>query len=129
MKVLAVDDNVTHSYALRKILEHSGFEVLIAHSGAESLALARNECPDVVLLDINLPDMTGYDVCSRLKTEKSTSQIPVVFHSATEATGPARNQAESVGASAFLTYPIDPYQLTLVLQGVKARASGKEPAS
>ena len=129
MKVLAVDDNVTHSYALRKILEHSGFEVLIAHSGAESLDLARNECPDVVLLDINLPDMTGYDVCSRLKTEKATSQIPVVLHSATEATGPARNQAESVGASAFLTYPIDPYQLTLVLQGVKARASGKEPAS
>jgi CheY-like chemotaxis protein len=128
MKVLAVDDNETHSYALRKILEHSGFEVLIAHNGSDTLVLARENCPDVVLLDINLPDMTGYDVCSKLKSDKDTSKIPIVFHSASEPTGPARSQAESLGASGFLTYPIDPYQLSLVLQGARARATNVPPA-
>jgi CheY-like chemotaxis protein len=128
MKVLAVDDNETHSYALRKILEHAGFEVLLAHNGSDTLSLARDHKPDVVLLDINLPDMTGYDVCSTLKKDQGTCQIPIVFHSATEATGPARSQAESVGASGFLTYPIDPYQLSLVLQGARARAMGNRSA-
>ncbi|MGZ4816470.1 MAG: response regulator, partial [Terriglobales bacterium] len=51
MKVLAVDDNQVHCYALRKVLEHNGFEVLIAHSGTDALAMARQALPDVVLLD------------------------------------------------------------------------------
>ena len=122
IKVLAVDDNEAHCYALRKILEHSGFEVFTAITGADALAIAHRHKPDVVLLDINLPDMSGYDVCSRLKQDQATKRIPVVFHTATEATGPARGYAESVGAAAFLTYPIDDSQLVSVIHGAAVRA-------
>lgn len=124
IKVLAVDDNEAHCYALRRILEHSGFEVFTAVTGSDALAIARDRVPDVVLLDINLPDVNGYEVCSRLKRDELTRRIPVVFHTATEATGPAKNYAESVGASAFLTYPIDSTQLASVIHGAAARAGG-----
>ncbi|MGZ4788563.1 MAG: response regulator [Terriglobales bacterium] len=124
MKVLAVDDNQVHCYALRKVLEHNGFEVLIAHSGTDALAMARQALPDVVLLDINLPDVNGFEVCSQLKKDDTTRHIAVVFHTATEAPGPAKTHAESVGAAAFLTYPIDGMQLASVIQGAAARASG-----
>ena len=124
MRVLAVDDNELHCYALRKVLEHSGFEVFVAHNGSDAIALAREHRPDVVLLDINLPDVNGYEVCSRLKRDDATKAIPFVFHTATEATGPAKSYAEAVGGSAFLTYPIDSTQLALVIQGAAARASG-----
>jgi CheY-like chemotaxis protein len=79
--------------------------------------------PDVILLDINLPDVNGYEVCSRLKQDAITKSIPVVFHTATESTGPAKSYAETVGASAFLTYPIDSTQLAMVIRGAAARAA------
>jgi len=124
MKVLAVDDNEMHCYALRKVLEHAGFEVLTAHTGSDAIALAREAKPEVVLLDINLPDVNGYEVCTRLKKDELTHRIAVVFHTATESTGPAKNYAESVGGSAFLTYPIDAIQLASVIHGAAARAIG-----
>ena len=129
MKILAVDDNAMHCYALRKVLEHSGFEVLEAHNGSDAILSARNHRPDVVLLDINLPDVSGYEVCSRLKKDENTRGIPVVFHTATESTGAAKSYAESVGASGFLTYPIDSTQLAVVLRGAVTRAAANHPQS
>lgn len=129
MRVLAVDDNEMHCYALRKVLENSGFEVLVAHNGSDALDMAQAQKPDVVLLDINLPDLNGFEVCSRLKQHEETKRIAVVFHSATESTGPAKSYATTVGASGFLTYPIDPSQLAMVLRGAAARASASPQAS
>ena len=129
MRVLAVDDNEMHCYALRKVLENSGFEVSVAHNGSDALTLAEDQKPDVVLLDINLPDVNGFEVCARLKQHDATKGIAVVFHSATESTGPAKSYATSVGASGFLTYPIDPSQLATVLRGAAARASTSGKAS
>ena len=122
MRVLAVDDNEAHCYALRKLLENSGFEVFTAHTGADALAIARNELPNVVLLDIHLPDLDGYKICTQLKEDEITKRIPVVFHTATEPPGVAKNYATSLGAAAFLTYPIDGAQLVSVVQGAAARA-------
>jgi len=129
MRVLAVDDNEMHCYALRRVLEHSGFEVFVAHSGSDAINIARDQKPDVVLLDINLPDVNGFEVCSRLKQDAATRGIAVVFHSATESTGPAKSYAATVGGSAFLTYPIDPSQLATIVKGAAARAIGAKPAS
>jgi PleD family two-component response regulator len=126
MKVLAVDDNEMHCYALRKVLEHAGFEVCVAHNGTDALAIAREEKPDVVLLDIHLPDVTGYDVCTLLKQDDSTSKIAVVFHSATVSTGPAKSYATRIGGAGFLTYPIEPEQLTMVIRGAATRVSGRD---
>src|SRR3954469_21510722 len=104
MRILVVDDNETHLYALQRILEHAGHQVFTANTGTQTLELANREVPDVVLLDINLPDINGYEICSRLKSDEHTRGLAVVFHTATHATAIARNHAESVGASAFLTY-------------------------
>lgn len=129
MRVIAVDDNEMHCYALRKVLEHSGFDVWVAHNGSDALSLAREQKPDVMLLDINLPDATGYEICAKLKKDRETQCIAVVFHSATETTGPAKSYAESVGGLAFLTYPIDPGQLPTILKGAVARACGRSQTS
>lgn len=124
--VLIVDDNEIHQYALARALQHANFEVLVAHTGNEALELARNHKPDVLLLDINLPDVNGFEVCARLKTDGNTGLIPIIFHSATSATAAAQSYAQALGAAAFLTYPIDTEQLIIVLHGAIVRARRSE---
>lgn len=115
--VLLVDDNQTHQYSLGKHLEESGFEVMQAETGSEALQMAASHCPDAVLLDINLPDMTGFDVCEKLKNDPHTSSVPVIFHSATHDTQSARTHAMDLGAVSFLSYPIRVEHLITVLKG------------
>lgn len=119
--VLLVDDNRTHQYSLRRHLEESGFAVLQAHTGAEALEIATSRRPDAVLLDINLPDTTGFEVCEKLKNDPQTESVPVVFHSATHDTQSARAQAAELGAVSFLSYPISIEHLIRVLQGALVR--------
>jgi CheY-like chemotaxis protein len=114
---LAVDDNEAHNYALRKMLEHKGFEVLAAFSGTQTLELAKQQ-PDIVLLDVNLPDVNGFEVCRRLKQNMETKAIPVVFLSATHQTTSAVNEAKEAGADNFLFYPVEPDHLVMVVRGV-----------
>jgi CheY-like chemotaxis protein len=127
--VLLVDDDSTHQYSLGRHLEESGFEVLHAETGAQALALALVAAhqPDVVLLDINLPDMTGFDICERLKQNPETRRIPVIFHSATHDTQSARERVIDLGATSFLSYPIDVEHLVSVVQGAIARARQSSP--
>lgn len=120
--VLIVDDNQVHQYALTRALQHAGFDVLVAQTGTEALDLTKKHKPNVLLLDINLPDVNGFEVCARLKTDGNTGLIPIVFHSATSATAAAKSYAEALGATAFLTYPIDTDQLIVVLRGAILRA-------
>ena len=122
--VLLVDDNRTHHYSLGKHLEESGFRVLHAHTGSEAMDLATSGRPDAVLLDINLPDTTGFEVCRQLKSDPDTQSIPVIFHSATHETQLARSQAADLGAVSFLSYPINIEHLVRVLQGAFVRAGG-----
>jgi DNA-binding response OmpR family regulator len=68
---------------MNRLLEHSGYRVSEAHTGELALDIALPDQPTVVLLDINLPDISGYEVCSRLKAESRTSRIPVIIHTAT----------------------------------------------
>lgn len=121
-RILLVDDNQTHQYSLGRHLVDSGFEVVHAQTGAETLTLANEQHPDVILLDIHLPDMLGFKVCQELKADAATSSIPVVFHSATYDTQAARSQATDLGALAFLSYPIDIDHLVSVLRGAVARS-------
>lgn len=115
--VLLVDDNHTHQYSLGKHLEESGFEVMQAGTGSEALQIAASHAPDAVLLDINLPDMTGFDVCEKLKKDPQTKSVPVIFHSATHDTQSARTRAMDLGAASFLSYPIRIEHLITVLKG------------
>lgn len=120
--ILVVDDNRTHLYALNKHLVGFGYQVLEAHTAAKALEIAFARRPDAILLDINLPDATGFDVCQKLKEDPHTRRIPVVFHSATHDTASARSQAADLGAASFLSYPINIEHLQNVIQGAIAQA-------
>ncbi len=119
--VLLVDDNVTHQYSLKKHLEESDFDVLQAHSGNAARELAVEQQPDLILLDINIPDTSGFAICRQLKADSQTNSIPIVFHSATHDTASARSQAIDLGAASFLSYPIDIDHLINVVKAAIVR--------
>jgi twitching motility two-component system response regulator PilH len=78
-KVLIVDDAVVDRRNLEQILSAAGHRVLLAESGEQALERARDERPDVILMDVNMPDLDGFATTRRLKTEPATRDIPVVF--------------------------------------------------
>ncbi|MRR10572.1 response regulator, partial [bacterium] len=88
-----------------------GARLITAQSGAQGLALALTEDPDVILLDIIMPDMDGFAVCIRLKQDERLRHIPVVFLTANKASRESRIRALEVGAEAFLAKPIDETEL------------------
>jgi signal transduction histidine kinase len=106
--VLNVDDYAPGRYARTQVLRRAGFDVAEAASGGETLALASRCEPSLVLLDVNLPDMSGYDVCRRLKADPRTALTPVIQVSATFTHGSDRAAGLEAGADAYLTEPLEP---------------------
>ena len=78
-KVLLVDDQPANLDVLRRVLEHDGYQVLLAPNGEVALKNAARAQPDLILLDVMMPEMDGYEVCRRLKADAQTASIPVVF--------------------------------------------------
>jgi len=78
-KILVVDDEPVNVTVLRGILRHAGYEVLSASKGLDALALAGAERPDMILLDVMMPDVSGFETCRRLKEEPGTAHIPIIF--------------------------------------------------
>lgn len=105
--VLNVDDYEPGRYARTHVLRQAGFEVAEAATGNDALHLMATERPGVVLLDINLPDMTGYEVCRRLKDDPRTSSVPVLHISATFVKPADRVIGLEGGADAYLTEPVE----------------------
>ncbi len=119
--ILAVDDNESQCYAIGRILHHAGYNVIHAGTGTQALLLTLEHKPDALLLDINLPDVNGFEVCSRIKADPDTRHIPVIFHTASHGTATAKLQAEIAGATAFLTYPVERQHLLTVVKGTLAQ--------
>jgi len=106
-KILVVDDEERVREMLRFRLRLFGYEVLLASDGREALVAAREEKPDLVLLDVMMPEVDGFQVCSRLKQDEATKDIPVVMLTAkAEAKDVAR--AFESGASDYVVKPYDP---------------------
>ena len=112
--IIAVDDNQAHAYALRKLLEQHGYTVIEAHTGQEAVDLTQQHRPDLLLLDVNLPDFNGFEVCRQVRAMQDFLPA-VVFHTATSANESAHSQAMAAGATAFLTYPVAADQLLSVI--------------
>jgi PAS domain S-box-containing protein len=121
-RVLVVDDNAAHRYLLRHALSRAGFEVREAATGAEALRLARELRPNVVLLDLRLPDMSGGDVCRQLKADEQTQRIAIIQLSAMFVDPEARESALSHGADDFLVAPVEPGQLVAAVQAIVSAA-------
>ena len=121
-RVLAIDDTLDNLITLRAVLEDAlpGCVLLTATDGASGLELARVEDPDVVLLDIIMPGMDGFEVCTRMKADEALRDIPVVFLTAMGTGRKARVEALRVGAEGFLSKPPDEMELVAQI-GAMAR--------
>lgn len=102
--ILVVDDNPANLALLAGILQDEGHDVRAALSGALALGALEGELPDVVLCDINMPGMNGFDVCLAMKADLRTRKIPVIFISALDAIGD-KVAAFEVGGADYITKP------------------------
>jgi len=105
-KVLVVDDHIEFAQLLGFNLEKVGCEVLMAHDGAHALRVARAQLPDVILLDLMLPDLDGLSVCEILNSQPSTRDIPVIIVSALSASW-TETRKSNARYTRFLTKPVD----------------------
>ena len=106
IKILTVDDNEALRYTLVRSLRDAGYQVIEARTGAEALARAA-ELPDLITLDVNLPDMNGFQVCRKIKADPATNHIPILHVSSTFVDPQSRVQGLEGGADAYLAEPID----------------------
>jgi len=79
-RILLIDDDAASRYLLRSALGRAAFQISEATSGSEGLRKAREESPDVVILDLSMPDLSGYEVLAKLKENPRTAAIPVIIH-------------------------------------------------
>ena len=104
--ILIVDDEWMNRELLETYLKMGGYEVKLANSGEKALELIEEELPDLVMLDIRMIGISGFEVCAQLKNNELTKGIPVLMVSALESEED-RTQAEQVGADGFVTKPFD----------------------
>jgi serine phosphatase RsbU (regulator of sigma subunit) len=102
--ILLVDDDTNHLEIVSMMLSQAGYQIKTAANGHTALAMAQETMPDLILLDINLPGINGYEVCRRLKTNEQTRDIPVIFASALDKTID-KAVAFSVGGVDYMTKP------------------------
>ena len=116
-KVLVVDDYEVNAKGLRDLLVNAGFSVRLAHTGEDALRSASEEPPDIILLDVIMPGISGIEVCRELKARPSTRLIPVVLITASQDRAQRLNGLEA-GADDFLTKPIDVSELRTRVQSL-----------
>jgi two-component sensor histidine kinase len=116
--ILVVDDNEPGRYASCRILTRAGLRVIEAATGADALRLAREHRPPLIILDVNLPDMSGVEVCRRLKTEDETASVLVLQVSATNIAVADRVASLRAGADTFLIEPVEAEELEAVTRAL-----------
>jgi CheY-like chemotaxis protein len=122
-QILIVDDYPGARYLRSRILSDAGYEVLEASGGEEALRIAADRRPALVLLDVNLPDLSGPEVCRRLKGDPATAGIPVIQITGAWMSEDARQEGLASGADAYLTEPIDEVTLLReVVNQIEARS-------
>jgi DNA-binding response OmpR family regulator len=116
-KILIAEDERDIRDLITFTLQFAGYEVVAASNGAEAVSLARQENPDLILLDVRMPRMTGYEACAAIKADPKLKNVPVIFLS-------AKGQESEIqaglvaGAKEYLIKPIAPDQLTARIQVV-----------
>ena len=106
-RILLVEDHEDNRNIYRTILEHYGYQVLIAVDGQNGIRLAREEQPDLILMDLSIPVVDGWEATRILKLEESTRAIPVIALSA-HALDEDRERAREAGCDGYLAKPVEP---------------------
>jgi CheY-like chemotaxis protein len=110
--ILNVDDNSANRYVKSRILRAAGFAVVEAGTGEDALTAAAAARPDLVLLDIRLPDISGIEVCRRLRASTATQHLPIVHISATHISPADEASSVDAGADIYLAEPVDAKELS-----------------
>jgi two-component system, cell cycle response regulator DivK len=118
MRVLYVEDNDDNIYMLERRLKRSGFTVLIARDGAEGVAMAAAEMPDLILMDMGLPVLDGWEATRQIKAAEKTKDIPVIALTANAMSGD-REKALAAGCDDFDTKPVELERLLGKIQTLK----------
>ncbi|HYD53747.1 MAG TPA: response regulator [Gemmatimonadaceae bacterium] len=108
--VLVIDDNLDNRTIFSTILEHAGYRVTCAETGPEGLEQATSDPPELILLDLNLPGLDGWEVARRLKAESATSRVPILIVTA-HAQASDELRAVETGCAGLLEKPVDPREL------------------
>ena len=120
-KILIVDDEKQLVSLVSLHMKMSGYEVLSAKDGEEALAIAKEEVPDLIILDLMLPKIDGWEVCKRLRAESKIGDIPVIMLTARSEAGDKLRGFEC-GADDYVTKPFSPRELVARVKRVLARA-------
>ena len=116
-KVLIVDDSPTETYKLTSILERNGHAVSAAGTGAEGVEMAKRELPDIVLMDVVMPGLNGFQATRQLSRAAETAEIPVIIVT-TKGQETDRVWGMRQGAKAYLTKPVDEQELLATIAKV-----------
>ena len=119
-KVLVVDDSPTEIHIFKKILEKHGYETLVAKDGQEGVEIARQALPDIILMDVVMPVLNGFQATRQLKNDESTASIPVIMVT-TKGQQTDKNWGMRQGATEYLVKPVAPADL---LNKIKALING-----
>jgi DNA-binding response OmpR family regulator len=98
-------------------LDLEGFEVVTADRGEDAIARARDSAPDLIILDLMMPEMSGWEIAERLREDEKTKGIPLVFLSA-RTQDEDRRRGEELGVAGYVTKPFDPAELVSTIRGL-----------
>jgi len=115
-KILIIEDSPVQALTLKELLEMHGLKVFHAHNGESGLTMARHWMPDAILLDVNMPDMDGFEVCRRLQASDDTSHIPIIMLTA-DNRPPTLRHSISLGAIDFI--PKDAFTNAVLLETLR----------
>jgi CheY-like chemotaxis protein len=124
-KILIVDDDLDTLRLVGLMLQHQGYRINAANSGIQAIAMAQTDKPDLILLDIMMPEMDGFEVARKLRADPSTNSIPIIMFTAKTQVDDKVEGFEA-GADDYLTKPTQPRELFAHVKAVLAR--GKKPA-
>ena len=115
--ILNVDDNEANRYAISRMLKRAGFATVEAANGAEALRAVADR-PDLVILDVNMPDLDGFEVCRRIKADPATASIPVLHMSASYILSEDKARGLEEGADGYLIRPVEPPELIATVRAL-----------
>lgn len=124
-KILIVDDEIDSLKLIGLMLQRQGYDVAMAQNGQQALEGAISEDPDLIILDVMMPDMDGYEVCRRLREDERTEGIPIIMFTAKSMVDDKVTGFEA-GADDYLTKPTHPAELAARVQAVLTRSAAKQ---
>jgi two-component system alkaline phosphatase synthesis response regulator PhoP len=122
-KILVVEDDPATLRLVDYTLRHKGYQVVTASNGLEGMRKAHSERPDLIILDVMLPGIDGFEICHRLRSEADTAHVLIMMLSA-KAQEIDKDTGLKVGADDYLTKPVDPGEMVNRVEGLLARQTG-----